>query len=484
MLPRGIRRRIFAAFAVLVAFVAAAAGFALVQHDEYHALLDDVAHAEEVIHASLELGGAVRDQYAHEAHTLILGNTSHHGHHAEAVARVEAALVALRRQVATETERAAVEALAETTRALRRNYDEKILPRLGGGSVALAEAHARALGLVDDALSRLDALTAPHRARVAAAPVHSHAGRWEDAGRSLLFVLAALVFAAAVGFYVDRSITEPLRRLEEGAARLATGDLATRVAEGRDDELGVLARAFNRMAEELAARQARLVETEKLAGLGRLGAGVAHEINNPLAVILGYARLLSRHPDAQVAADAGQIAAEAERCRAIVADLLDLARPARLHPGPVELVELAREVAEQLPQAGLEADCVVEGDAEVEVEGDAGRLRQIVWNLVRNAAEAAPAGTVRVTVSRDGDGALLRVTDEGPGVPAAARATLFEPFQTTKDGGTGLGLAVSAALARAHGGELTLADEPGPGACFVLRLPAQVPVAGPIHEAA
>jgi len=238
------------------------------------------------------------------------------------------------------------------------------------------------------------------------------------------------------------------------------------------DEFGALARQFNAMTASLTEHQDRLVQSEKLAGIGRLAAGVAHEINNPLAVILGYARLLQKRAEGPLLDELRIVEDEAIRARDIVQGMLDLSRPLPAGHDRVDLREICDEVAGRLREAtDLETAAIrVEGSGSA--PGVPAKLRQVLANLVRNAAEAAgPGGRVTVRVVEAPDQARVEVEDSGPGIAEAAEARLFEPFFTTKDRGTGLGLAVSRAIARAHGGEVTGESLAGGGARFTLRLP-------------
>jgi signal transduction histidine kinase len=271
---------------------------------------------------------------------------------------------------------------------------------------------------------------------------------------------------------VGRSIARPLERLRAGAARLASGDLDTRIDVGTDDEFGALARQFNSMTAALKENQARLVQSEKLAGIGRLAAGVAHEINNPLAVILGYARLLGKNARGPLADDVRVIEEEAIRARDIVEGLLDLSRPLSQAREVLDLREVSDEVVGRLRDAGALEGVEVLVDGEATGQGHPIKIRQVLTNLVRNAAESAgPNGRVTIRVRSDPQGTRVDVEDDGPGLAEEAASRLFEPFFTTKDKGTGLGLAVSRAIARAHGGDITLSPAPGKGAIFTLVLP-------------
>jgi signal transduction histidine kinase len=279
-----------------------------------------------------------------------------------------------------------------------------------------------------------------------------------------------------VSFTNGRSIARPLGRLREGASRLAAGDLDARIEIDSPDEFGDLARQWNGMTAALKDHQEKLVETEKLAGIGRLAAGVAHEINNPLGVILGYTRLLRKSVDGGAQDDLRVIEEETLRCKEIVEGLLDLSRPLQAARERVDLRDVCDEVVARLGDAQLLDGVSVSVAGAGAAEGHPSKVRQIVTNLVRNAAEAAgPGGAVVVSVREDEAGAVVEVTDDGPGIDARTRARLFEPFFTTKPQGTGLGLAVSRALARAHGGEVDAASTPGDGARFTFRLPHVTP---------
>ncbi len=310
---------------------------------------------------------------------------------------------------------------------------------------------------------------------------------------SLVLLGGATALAAAVGLYIGRSVARPVAKLEAGAARLAAGDLDARIDLDTPDEFGRLARQWNAMTEALKERQEKLVRSERLAGIGRLAAGVAHEINNPLAVILGYARLLRQKADGRLAEDLAAIEDEAVRCQEIVEELLDLARPARPGGGrSVEMGALCAEVVARLREGRalgeVAVEVVVAATGAVFTEGSAPKLRQVLMNLVRNAAEAAgPGGRVRVDVDVDGGperGVAVSITDTGPGIGAGDRPHLFEPFFTTKPHGTGLGLAVSQAIALAHGGRIEVSEAAGGGAVFMLRLPGMVPAGTAARAAA
>jgi two-component system NtrC family sensor kinase len=226
------------------------------------------------------------------------------------------------------------------------------------------------------------------------------------------------------------------------------------------------------MTASLTEHQDRLVQSEKLAGIGRLAAGVAHEINNPLAVILGYSRLLQKRAEGPLRDELKIVEDEAIRARDIVQGLLDLSRPLPAGRDRVDLREICDEVAGRLLEATDLAAAAIRVEGAGAAPGVPAKLRQVLANLVRNGAEAAgPGGRVTVRVAETGEQVQVEVEDSGAGIAEAARDRIFEPFFTTKERGTGLGLAVSRAIARAHGGDVTGESLPGGGARFTLRLP-------------
>jgi len=287
-------------------------------------------------------------------------------------------------------------------------------------------------------------------------------------------LIGAPLLAAAITLAIGRSIARPLSRLREGAARLSRGDLDTRIAVESTDELGALASQFNAMTAALKDHQQRLVQSEKLAGIGHLAAGVAHEINNPLGVILGYAKLLERKAEGELREDLRVIQEESLRAKAIVEGLLDLSRPPDPTRERIDLRQACDEVVARLGEAHLLDGVEVRVEGSGVADGHPAKLRQVVSNLVRNAAEAAGSGgRVAVRVA-EGDGETkVAVADDGPGLTREARARLFEPFFTTKERGTGLGLALSRAIARGHGGDLEACDGAEGGAVFTLTVPSR-----------
>lgn len=348
--------------------------------------------------------------------------------------------------------------------------------------------------------------------------------------RTLAFAAATIVLLALIlAGIVRRGVVAPVRELVEGTRRVAQGDLHYRIPVRSLDEVGALAESFNRMTEalgkaqaeldalvatleqrvegrtrELREAQAQLVQTEKLASLGKLSASIAHEINNPLLGILTYVKLISRKlragsPDAEgIQATLQQLALaerETQRCSSIVRNLLDFARQREPSFQDVDLRVVVNEALSLL--ANRLAIQNVEVSRELEpvpmVRADFGQLRQVVVNLVINACEAMPeGGRLRIATHEaalpggrdDGPVASMStggktarfaeaaITDNGQGIPAEHLSKIFDPFFTTREKGTGLGLSVVYGIVERHGGKIFVDSQVGGGTTMTLRFPA------------
>ncbi len=469
----GTARRLFLAFALLVSIFALGATVLHLHMRVMGARIVGLRDQVEGVRLALELASAVRDQYAHQAHTIILGDHSHLGFYDEAAGSVAALTARVRIHAGSADARAAVDDIARASAELDHVFRGRIVPAVLKQDRADVQAeHGRAQALVSLIQDRVDLLVRRHEASIAAAQAEVSALQAGAFHWTLALVVLAPLVAAGVGLFVLRSVAGPVSRLHQGAVRLAAGDLATRIAVDRDDEFGALARQFNAMTAALEEHQEKLVRQEKLAGIGRLAAGVAHEINNPLAVILGYTRLLAKRADAAAQADLRVIEDETMRAKLIVDGLLDLSRPVTLQPEPVELRALCDEVVARLAGTALLEGVDVRVFGAARARADGGKLRQVVLNLLRNAAEAAGRdGRIEVAVEEGPEGARLAISDSGPGLPEDLRARLFEPFCTRKPGGTGLGLAVSKGIVEAHGGRIEAGVGPLGGARFTVSLP-------------
>ncbi|PTL85302.1 ATP-binding protein [Vitiosangium sp. GDMCC 1.1324] len=339
------------------------------------------------------------------------------------------------------------------------------------------------------------------RANVAFAPA-------EHVRRSTFFwALVALAATGVLGFVLARGVSQPVARLSEGVAALAEGRYDQRISEEGRDELGRLARSFNHMAGELQRREAELrrwseelqqrvdertrqlreaqdqiARTRRLAALGSLSAGIAHELNNPLTGILGLLSLASE--DVPAMSSLGQSLAmaleQARRMARIIKELRQMAEQERVGAGrpldPLQPVRAAlHELRDELPSRGVTLCCEL-GESVPRVLGHADQLQKVVTSLLQNALTAMPTGgTLSVGLAAvEGDAVCLSVKDTGRGIPEPLRERIFDPFFTTKDepGRVGLGLSVAHRIVEAHHGRIRVESAEGQGTTITVILPA------------
>jgi two-component system sensor histidine kinase PilS (NtrC family) len=261
---------------------------------------------------------------------------------------------------------------------------------------------------------------------------------------------------------------------------LTLGDLTIGVTVSplRDVNDKVIGRVVNfQDLTELRRLEQHMRRAERLATVGQLAAGIAHEIRNPLASISGSIELLRQAPPAS---DEDRtlmaiVHREIQRLNELVGDLLDYANPRPSQPVDFDLGVLVRETLQvsRADRALADVEIATAAAEPLLVHADPSKLRQVVWNLVRNAADAAAAGGkhVRVEARRAGEQATITVEDDGPGIPPDRIGRIFDPFYTTKQKGTGLGLATCHAIVAEHGGQIDLESEVGKGTKVVVRLP-------------
>lgn len=377
-------------------------------------------------------------------------------------------------------------------------------------SAAGCHAHPagqRVLGVIDTSLSlaAVDAQLAAQERRVV---------------RLTLIIVIVLTLASfTFAWWV---VGKPVRVLMEGTERLAQGDLEHRLSVHSHDELGELAASFNTMAESLARAQkevtdwgrtletrveeethkveqaqAVLIAREKMASLGKLAAAVAHEVNNPLAGILTYARLSLKElekiqcpPESREKMNQNLhiIERESRRCGNLMHNLLTFARQTSPNRQPAEIQVLISDALTLIRHRAELQSIRIETKVE---EGlphllcDPDQIRQVILALLVNAVEAMPSGgQLEIAAQKDSAGGVqLRVKDSGEGIPPEVLPQIFEPFFTTKQDrmGTGLGLAIAHSALEQHGGSITVEAGPGAGTAFVVTLPLEGP---PATEAA
>jgi two-component system NtrC family sensor kinase len=375
-----------------------------------------------------------------------------------------------------------------------------VTPLYNEGTCATAACHAHpferhVLGVIDVAISlqRLDAETTGFRLSTL-----------------LAAAVAAALLAAGLWIFTRYHVLRPVAALVQATRRVARDQLELEVPITWSGELGILATSFNDMTRvlrhtkqeldalmhglekqvedrtaALRAAQDQLVRNEKLSSLGKLSASIAHEINNPLAGILTFAKLIVRTLEQGPPDDAARktlvkhlhlVERETERCSAIVRNLLDFARERPLSLQDTNVHHVVEEALQLLQnQIQIQGVALERRLAPVPlVDGDFGQLRQAFVNVILNACEAmARGGKLGVETSLSADDKWVEVAfqDSGPGIPPDHLSRVFDPFFTTKEMGTGLGLSVVYGIIERHGGKIEIQTEVGKGTRVVLRLP-------------
>jgi two-component system NtrC family sensor kinase len=393
--------------------------------------------------------------------------------------------------------------LAERTRVFTPNGHRVlgiVTPLYNENSCATAACHAhpperKVLGVVDVgvSLARLDGETKVFRGRILAAAA-----------------LAAALLGLFAFFYTRHHLMSPVAALVQATRRVARDQLELEIPVTWSGELGLLGASFNEMTrslrkaktdldalmhslehqvqertEELRTAHDQLVRNEKLSSLGKLSASIAHEINNPLAGILTFSKLIARTLDQGAPDELTRksllkhlhlVERETERCSAIVRNLLDFARERPLAVKDVNVNDVVEEVLQLLAnQIQIQGFALETNLRDVpRVSADFGQLRQACVNVIMNACEAMAKGggiTIESALVENGRWVELAFTDTGPGIPPEILSKIFDPFFTTKEKGTGLGLSVVYGIIERHGGKIELQSVVGKGTRIGLRLP-------------
>lgn len=326
--------------------------------------------------------------------------------------------------------------------------------------------------------------------------------QWALAGTILLMAVAAFL----VGWRLSRAVVSPLRRLEKSLPPIAEGRFNHLETVSHDEEFVAFTNAFNRMLHELETRQRRIMQAEKLASLGTLVSGVAHELNNPLGNISSSCQLLMEELDSashEMQMEwLQQIDGETDRARRIVLTLQDFGRQKDFHPESTIIIEVVKKSLLLLRnQIRKSAHVKLEIPTDLVVQADSQRLQQVFINLIRNAINVVKDEiTVTIQASRCGETSTqlpentqiigsptcgqqdnnhfieIRVEDNGPGIAPEMMSKIFDPFFTTHEPGhgMGLGLYIVQEIIQEHGGCIAVSSLSGEGTCFIIRLPCEI----------
>ena len=312
------------------------------------------------------------------------------------------------------------------------------------------------------------------------------------AAASAIFVIGLIII-----FVITMRMTKPIERLTLAAKRIEGGDLQYRVSIHRDDEIGTLAAAFDQMAERLMERERELKESQnilrradRLSSLGLLTAGLAHEIRNPLVAIRTFTQLLpERYDDAEFREGfQGLALKEVDRICGLITDLLSFARPSRPNVAEENLNDVVESIARILETEAKEKGVEITREFSANLPKawiDREQMKQVFMNLILNAIQAMKeGGSIYISTrsySKNEAGqpeqyVQVEIRDTGVGIPEENLDHIFDPFFTSKDEGSGLGLSISHQIVQEHGGYVTVESKIGAGTAFFINLPVGKPV--------
>jgi two-component system NtrC family sensor kinase len=309
----------------------------------------------------------------------------------------------------------------------------------------------------------------------------------------VLITLAGMALAIGLGYILANKIMNPVHQLIKASQQVSEGSLTPEIGPiSRDEEMRILQNTFKDMVASMERRRAeaenRLLQSEKQSSIGRLAAGVAHEINNPLTGVLTYTHMLLRRKDIgnDIRSDLQTIAESTERVRKIVKGLLDFSRQTKLDREPTDVNMLIRSVISPMENQALVKGVSITfdpGENLPTVTLDRNQFQSVLINLIINALDATePGGNINIytatglSASDTGHkGVEITIADTGSGIPPDNLDKLFDPFFSTKEvgQGTGLGLSVSYGIVQRHGGTIRVQSEVGKGSTFFIWIPIE-----------
>jgi two-component system NtrC family sensor kinase len=311
-----------------------------------------------------------------------------------------------------------------------------------------------------------------------------------------VITLGGMLAAIALGSLLGYRLLRPIQQLIAASQRVSAGDMTAEIAPLSRSEIGILQKTFQEMLVSLrerdrrheAEKETQLLQSEKQASVGRLAAGIAHEINNPLTGVLTFTHMLLRRPDIdeQARRDLQTIAQSTDRVRTIVKGLLDFSRQTRIEAAPADINAIVMDtMALAMNQALVKGVmfCFDPAEGLPKRTLDRNQMQSVMLNLLINAIDATPVGghinistSLGVSAGTDGrKGIEVQVSDTGCGILPENLARIFDPFFTTKEvgKGTGLGLSVSLGFVEKHGGTISVRSRPGQGSTFIIWLPLE-----------
>jgi len=292
-------------------------------------------------------------------------------------------------------------------------------------------------------------------------------------GKAILIIGLAILTAIGLGLLIANRITKPIKTLTDATEKMGAGNLDQSIKSDRTDEIGGLLNSFDQMITRL--RKAKRLE--KLSAIGTATSKIAHEIRNPLVGVKTFVQLLpKRYQDAKFIAQFNDtVPYEMARLEKMLGALSDFSAIRKLNLNQINLAGLINEALalfrEQMLRDNIKANVDIKSD-HLTLKADADKLKQVLINLIQNALQAMPSGgELKVSAGTNGAGLVVKVADTGSGMDQAQLAKLFEPFQTSKKAGLGLGLTICKEIIEQHQGAISVASEKNKGTEFTIKLP-------------
>ena len=437
-------------------------------------IIDSMEDRDEEVQLTLQIEAALEQVYGRQAELLrgsgaALINYEEARHHA---------LTLMQRLGEITSDPRSAAALVDVRRAtneLDRLFSEQISNAMRGDVGRVTLPHAGSYSFVVQARESIDRNLAFLHAQIEASREKLRSLQSESMHRlAAVLVAAALLFTGAI-LYLSRAVARPVALLAKGAMILGRGDLDHRIPIGSRDDFGLVAAELNSMAASSRDQRSRLVQSERLASIGQVAAGIARELRVPLQKIVKLLPQGRRDLDDDLAARCAAVELEALRGLQFVDGMVLLSHSESepfLDLRPVDLRQLCDEVSDGLRPLADRTRVRLAVRGEGYALADRWKLRHVVFNITKNAVEAAGwKGEVHLQVADTEDGPQVRVSDTGPGIAPGLETLLFSPLFSTKESGSGLGLAVSRAIVRAHGGDIDAWNSDQGGAVFLLRFP-------------
>ncbi len=470
---RVIGRQLAVGFALVSVLATFMYGLLLALVGDVSLQIRSMREDEGALRQSMAIAVAIREQYIHLAHGILEKEPSHRSHIENVAATLRKNAKELRRSLPAEG-MARLDFIQRKSQEMMNSY-EKILTQalLKNSGNEGNQSLRRIRGELQKGAEAADALARMVETRM----VRAHISATKATNLTLvlggLCVLLVFLLSLAFTLRLKQSLLKPLEDLAETARTFGAGNFASRAGKIGQGEILSLAKAFDHMAEELQKRERRIVETERMAAIGQLAAGVAHEINNPIGIIRGYLKTMGPDmPPETLREELKILDEEAAQCQRIADDLLSYVRIPVLTRESLDAESFLERCISRFKDRNRSHRFSLQVRPG-KIFADPGRLRQVVFNLLQNAVQASEeGGWIQVEGRSCKNGYEILVLDRGNGVPPEDESRIFEPFFSRRSGGSGLGLSVCHGLVSSHGGTLEYKPREGGGSCFRIYLPA------------